>query len=313
MIQPARAQTRPAEVPDPPVLKRLVLELGDNTSLTLVQIPAGKFQMGSPAEEKDRDPSEVQHAVSITKPFYMATTPITVAQFSVFAKLSGYRTGAETQPRSVSNFDYVLEDGKLALRDVPGRSWRNTGFAQKPDHPVVNISWYDCHAFCDWLTARTGRPIRLPSEAQFEYAARAGSTTTYPWGDNLDDGKSLANLADASQKKLQPNALPLARFGAWDDGFAYTSPVQTYKPNKFGLYDMTGNVWQWCEDKFADYSPGPASDPLITGIRGTRWVMRGGSFLRSPSTARSAARLGPNPGKHFFDYGFRVIVADEKN
>ena len=266
--------------------KVLTLDLGDKLTLKLVQIPAGKFLMGSPETEKDRDQEETQHEVTISKPFYMGITHVTVDQFAAFVKDSGYKTDAEK---------------------MDGRSWRNPSFDQKGDHPVVQVSWNHAKAFCDWLSKKSGKTVVLPTEAQWEYACRAGTKTAYAWGDNPDDGKGWANAADQSLKKKLPNVPFAGKFFSWDDGFVFTSPVGSFKANTFGLYDMNGNAWQWCQDHYGDYEKGAATDP--TGAdTGSLRVLRGGSWFNLPRSCRSARRFGYDPGNRYDHIGFRVAV-----
>ena len=268
----------------------MTLDLGNKVTMKLVQIPPGEFIMGSPKTEKDRDKDETQHEVTISKPFYMGITHVTVDQFAAFVKDSGYKTDAEIGGWAEG---VEIKDGKLEFKQVDGCSWRNPSFDQKGDHPVVQISWNDAKAFCDWLSKKSGKTVVLPTEAQWEYACRAGTKTAYPWGDNPDDGKGWTNCADQSLKKKLPNA-PADSFFSWDDGFAFTSPVGSFKANAFGLYDMTGNAWQWCGDSYGDYKKGPATDPMganadyIQVLRGGSWGQRPGELpIGQPRQKRS--------------------------
>ena len=177
--------------------KELTLDLGDKVTLKLVRIPAGKFLMGSPETEKDRSTDEVQHEVTISKPFYMGVTHVTVDQYAAFAEGTGegYKTDAEEEGNSAG---IEIKAGKLGCRVWPDARGALSSFDQKGDHPVVQVSWNDAQAFCDWLSKKSGKTVCLPTEAQWEYACRAGTTTAYPWGDNPDDGKGWANCADQS-------------------------------------------------------------------------------------------------------------------
>jgi formylglycine-generating enzyme required for sulfatase activity len=271
--------------------KELSLDLGNGVSIKLVRIPAGKFLMGSPNTEKDRCEYEgPQHELTISKPFFMGMTHVTVDQFAAFVKDSGHRTDAE----GIAN----------------GEWWRKPRFDQKGDHPVVNVSWNDAKSFCDWLSKRSGKKVCLPTEAQWEYACRAGTKTAYPWGNNPDDGKGWANCADQTLKKTLSGAADGREFFSWDDGFAFTSPVGSFKVNAFGLYDMTGNAWQWCADRFSDYKNGAALGPTGADTVTFR-VLRGGSCRIVPALCRSAARDG-SPPVRWSDYiGFRVAVVAE--
>jgi formylglycine-generating enzyme len=303
--------------------KELTLDLGNKVTLKLVRIPAGKFTMGSTDEEKkaavkeavaagmpeaaasDFFNGEIQHEVTISKPFYLGITHVTVDQFAAFVKNSGYKTDAEKEG---SSWGMEIKDGQLVGKKMAGCSWRNPSFDQKGDHPVVQVSWNDAQAFCAWLSKKSGKTVKLPAEAQWEYACRAGTKTAYPWGDNPDDGKGWANCADQSLKKKWPNAPAELTFFSWDDGFVFTSPVGTFKANAFGLYDMIGNAWQWCQDRYGDYDKGAATDP--TGAKkGDTRVRRGGSWYALPVRCRSAIRsAGLDSENRRVDFGFRVAV-----
>jgi len=273
------------------------LDLGNEVKMKLVQISAGKFTMGSPETEKDRGKDEVQHEVTISKPFYMGVTHVTVDQFAAFVKDSGYKTDAEKDGWS---FGFEIKDGTIAAKKMDGCSWRNPSFDQKGDHPVVQVSWNDAKAFCDWLSKKSGKTVQLPTESQWEYACRAGTKTAYPWGDDPDKGKGWANCADQSLKKKIPNETIITYFFRWDDGFVLTSPVGSFKANAFGLYDMIGNAWEWCSDRYGDYDKGAGT--------GAGFVLRGGCWDGNPQGCRSARRGVGTPGRRCFDFGFRVSV-----
>lgn len=302
--------------------KELSLVLGDKVTLKLVQIPAGKFLMGIPEEEERAVVKEavaagipevlvsdlywnaVQHEVTISKPFYMGITHVTVDQFAAFVKDSGYKTDAEKDGRSVGS---EIKDGKIGFKMMNGCSWRNPSFDQKGDHPVVQVSWNDAKAFCDWLSKKSGKTVVLPTEAQYEYACRAGTKTAYPWGDNPDDGNGWANCSDQSLKKKIPNQQHWPFF-SWDDGYAFTSPVGSFKRNALGLYDLIGNAWQWCEDSNGHHDQGPVTDPTGAADGITR-VLRGGSWLVGSCQCHSARRMVRPPNGLSDDAGFRVALA----
>jgi len=291
---------------DPPATqpaKELTLDLGNEVSLKLALIPAGKFLMGSP------ETNVVQHEVTNSKPFYMGITHVTVDQFAAFVKDGGYKTTAERQGYSLAS---ETSYGRLGGKYVDGCSWRNPSFDQKGDHPVVQVSWDDARAFCDWLSKKSGKTVVLPTEAQWEYACRAGTTTAYPWGDNPDDGKGWANCADQSLKEKLPNAQIELTFFNWDDGYVFTSPVASFKPNAFGLYDMIGNAWEWCQDRYDvngdDVGKGAQTDP--TGPDAGKFrVVRGGFWGSGPVDCHSARRQWRGPFSRFAGLGFRVVVA----
>ena len=168
-----------------------------------------------------------------------------------------------------------IRNGQIVIKAI---SWRDPGFDQQGSHPVVQVTWDDAKAFCDWLSKKSGKTVVLPTEAQWEYACRAGTKTAYPWGDNPDDGKGWANCADQTLKKELTNT-EYPCFG-WEDGFVYTSPVANFNANAFGLYDMIGNAKQWCDDKLT-----------LDGHVGVDFrVVRGASWLSCPSECRSAYR-----------------------
>ena len=162
------------------------------------------------------------------------------------------------------------------------------GFEQTDEHPVVNVSWNDAVAFCKWLNRKEGKTYRLPTEAEWEYACRAGTTTRYYSGDDPETLAKVGNVADAALK---------AKFPDWqytikaNDGYVFTAPVGKFTPNAFGLYDMHGNAWQWCTDWYGAeyYARSPIDDP--TGPdSGAVHVLRGGSWFVRPFFSRSATR-----------------------
>ncbi len=303
-ISTTQAKPQPSDTSSVSGTKELTLDLGNKVTMKLVQIPAGKFLMGSPETEKVRENNEVQHAVTISKPFYMGITHVTVDQFAEFVKDSGYKSDAEKEGWSLG---IEIKDGKFNLKKVNGCSWRKPSFEQKGNHPVVQVSHSDGKAFCDWLSKKSGKTVVLPTEAQWEYACRAGTKTAYPWGDNPDDGKGWANCADQSLKKQLPNAPAAWIFFTWDDRSVFTVPVGSFKANAFGLYDMIGNVYQWCQDGYGDYEKGAVSDPTGTDAASLR-VLRGGSWSDGPANCRSANRNRRENGIRGDHFGFRVAA-----
>jgi formylglycine-generating enzyme required for sulfatase activity len=265
--------------------------------MALIEIKAGTFTMGTPAEEAGHwDDEGPPHKVTLTKGFYVGVHHVTVGQFRKFVEAANSKTEAEAGDGA-----YVW-DGKAWSKDA-NANWKTPGFAQADDHPVVCVSWNDAQAFIKWLSKKEGKSYRLPTEAELEYCCRAGTTTAYPWGDNPDDGKGWANCPDLTAKKKFPT---LTTFN-WRDGFVYTSPVGSFKPNAFGLYDMIGNAWQWCGDRLGKYPTDPQADP--TGdANGTARVLRGGSWSGNPRYCRSGYRTSNGPAERFNDFGFRVVL-----
>ena len=278
----------------------LVLDLGGEVSLKLVRVPAGKFTMGSPKTERKHSKTESPlREVTISRDFYMSRCEITRGQFAEFAKATEFNTQAETD-----GWAYAW-DGKKWDK-IKGASWRKVGHEQTDDHPVVCVTWSDAVAFCKWLGGKTGRTVRLPTEAEWEYACRAGKQTIFSWGDTLAEGKGVCNVADQTAKKQfrRWNVFP------WEDGYVFTAPVGSFKPNAFGLYDMHGNVWEWCSDWYGrDYSKAGKVDP--TGPETGRYrVIRGGSWMSSAPVVRSAYRRKCDMRGFFCDniVGIRVVV-----
>jgi formylglycine-generating enzyme len=292
------------------VRQQMSLDLGDGLTLKLVEIPAGKFLMGSPETEQGRKTKdETQHEVTISKPFYMGVYLVTVDQFGQFVKETRYETDAEQEGFS---YGHDIKEGKIQYRRedfaIKGCDWRNPSIEQKGNCPVVQMSWNDSKAFCDWLAKKSGRIVTLPTEAQYEYACRAGTTTAYPWGESPDDGQGWANVGDQTYKNTIENAPANAVYFNWDDGYAFTAAVGSFKPNAFGLYDMIGNVWEWCADWYAPFTKEPVTDP--TGpATGKNTVAHGGSYIDPPRMCRCAARGKDGPKARGTMGGFRVVVS----
>jgi formylglycine-generating enzyme required for sulfatase activity len=270
--------------------------------MKLALIPPGTFMMGSPKTEAGRDADETQHPVTLSKPFMMAIYDVTTPQFSQFVAAEKYQTDAEKRGHAVRWRDREYEESATQV----GASWRNPGFQQGDDHPVVCVSMNDAEKFCQWLTQKEGKTYRLPTEAEWEYACRAGTQSAYVWGNDAKDGKDWANCVDQTAKKT------FAKWTAfqWDDGFVYTSPVRKFKPNAFGLYDMIGNVWQWCADWYTGLTDQAVTDPLGERLKlsMTTHVLRGGAWNSAPSFARSATRVADGANGSGYNTGFRVVL-----
>jgi formylglycine-generating enzyme required for sulfatase activity len=282
-------------------------EYTNTIGMKLKRIEAGAFTMGSPDGEEGRFGNEgPQHQVTITQPFYLGAYPVTKGQFAAFVKDANYKTEAETDGKG--GWGYNAATRKFEGPD-PKYTWPGTGWAQTDDHPVVNVSWNDAVKFCEWLSKKEGRVYELPTEAEWEYACRAGTATRFWCGDKDDDLQGNANLADASLKaKLDADTYKSFVFQPWDDGFPFTSPVGKFNPNPWGLYDMHGNVWQWIADWYGQYEKGSFKDPKGPNS-GEFHIPRGGSWHDDPRFCRSANRFDFEPGLPVSGViGFRVVL-----
>ncbi|MFC1597760.1 SUMF1/EgtB/PvdO family nonheme iron enzyme [Planctomycetota bacterium] len=279
----------------------------DSIGMEMVLIPPGEFMMGSTEEEiaelsKEGEeegwldeytarciPSEgPRHKVGITKPFSLAAHEVTVGQFRAFVEDIDYKTTAEGDGKG--GWARFVADGELKWEQRPEFNWRNTGYEQTDQHPTVNVSWNDAVAFCEWLSKKEGKTYRLPTEAQWEYASRSGSTTRWCFGDNA---------ADMTQY-------------AWYSGNKAGVPhtVGGKLPNAFALYDMHGNLGEWCSDRFSEdyYGSSPENDPEgpASGEHGR--VVRGGNFGNQAWAIRSAHRSMYQPNLPRLYIGFRPVM-----
>jgi serine/threonine-protein kinase len=266
--------------PRRPAPQPATLDWTNAAGLSFQLIPAGSFLMGSPegTGEADEHPA---HAVTFPRPFFLARTPVTVAQFRRFVEATGYRTEAEQGGGA------TVPVGGGLLNQQADASWRNPYFKQSDADPVVCVTWNDAQAFVAWLNASEGTKVyRLPTEAEWEYACRAGATTAFSYGD------------DAEQMFLHGWCAPFAA--------GQTHPVAEKRPNAWGLFDMHGNVWQWCQEVYHPeaYRGAAVGTPAPDEAR----VQRGGAWSAPASTARSAFRMRNNPSLRQADFGFRVLA-----
>ena len=239
--------------------------LRNSLGMEFVLIPAGTFKMGSPLDEPFRAESEIQHQVAISRPFYMQTTEVTLKQWKAVMgkRLFSYRKGADNMP-------------------------------------VASVCWLDCIKFVKKLNALNEGRYRLPTEAEWEYSCRAGSFSTYTWGDTIDCSRAM--YANNSLKAKECLDYVKSK-GLNTDTRA---PVMSYKPNAWGLYDMHGNVWEWCQDWYGDYTVSPIFDPCGPDS-GTMKVRRGGSWFKYGHYCRSANRNYGHPASRYDTTGFRLV------
>ena len=297
----------------------------------MVVVPSGNYRMGSPRDRALTESEGPRHEVRISDAFAVARFEITRGQFAAFVKESGY-TAFEGKGCS------ILKHDDLNWVDDDSKDWRNPGFEQGDDHPVVCISWDDAKAYANWISKKTGKNFRLLSEAEWEYAALAGSRNLRPWGDDEKAACQHANVWDETYQKER--GLPRRadtgyrnqgagtgpRFrdqeidplkqkkGDWfleshwcADSYSFTSPVGKFSPNAYGLHDMIGNAWEWVEDCLNFTYLGAPNDgsPWQSGNCDLR-VLRGGAWTSVPAEARAVQRLFRLKSLRRADVGFRI-------
>ncbi len=289
----------------------------------MVVVPAGSFVMGSTAEERAREkvpkPPKVpfdfarfeqpQHAVTFRKPFAIGRYEVSRGEYARFVAETGHPTGPSCWAWNAKSDNYAEMAGWVVQQ---AKSWRDPGFAQTDDHPVVCVDFADANAFARWLSKTTGHAYRLPTEAEWEYAARAGTSTTRSWGNDIDASCKFANVADDSLAAVHPRPKNYDDFTPFkcDDGIVFTAPVNSFVPNSFGVYNMLGNAAEWIDDCFHESYDGAPTD-------GSAWrdnkcqlgvVVRGGSWFSFPWTVRSAHRVrGQNLETRYGATGFRLV------
>ena len=243
-------------------------------------IPAGKFQMGNMAGDVDEHPIHTVHLDA----FYIDVHEVTNAQYLQFVESTGY-----SPPNGTG---YTAKYGVLDYNYQP---WSDSKFNQ-PEQPVTNVTWFDAVAYCRW------KGKRLPTEAEWEKAALGNlAGTKYPWGNNEPDNRS-ANFSDI-------NTTFEWRSPSVNDGFVFTSPVKSFVPNGYGLFDMAGNVWEWCADWYdvSYYAESDAKNPKGPET-GERRVLRGGAWYRASHSLRTAERVSDYPDSSLNVVGFRCAM-----
>ena len=257
-------------------LARLALDLGSGVTMSLLPIPPGGFVMGDANGFPDERPLTV---VSIPRPFYMGEFEVTNAQF------------AQLDPSHDSGY----MEGRFKDRYTRGTP------VNAPEQPVVRVSWNQALAFCEWLSKKTGRRCTLPTEAQWEYACRAGTATPFSFGDKKPGLRDVGNFSDATLRRwnwgrVEPD---------YSDGASFSIAGGRYKPNAWGLHDMHGNVAEWCLSAYKPYPYDPKDgrdDPTIAGHK----VLRGGSWNDTLRYSRSGHRWRYWAYQPAYNVGFRV-------
>jgi formylglycine-generating enzyme required for sulfatase activity len=275
----------------------------------MVVVPPGVFQMGGSGGEEGRPEGPVR-AVRIGYSFAVGRREISNAEYARFINDSGHPVSRECR-------SYDRTANTVSVK--PENTFRNPGDgagAGAPNMPAVCVSWTDAKAYTTWLSRKTGHAYRLLSEAEWEYAASAGSSATYPWGDDAKNGCRYANTLDQNAERVGTlPAFSTAKPGealqtaGCDDGFAGAAPVGSLRPNAFGLYDMTGNVWEWVEDCYvAPYATDAPSDGRANQVAGPcpRRSVRGGSWITVPFRNRPAWRGRDPEDLVTWIFGFRV-------
>ena len=246
----------------------LTLHLNAKVTLDLVPIPAVPVQ-------------------------WLGRTPVTMQQFPAFVEATGYRTDAENHagngPGRVGGHGWKSKRHRFEGW-WPQYTWRSAGWPLTDEHPVSNASWNDAYAFCRWLSSKTGRAVRLPTDAEWERATRAGTTTVYFTGDSPASLEGYANVSDQSARRALGDAAGGSGVFPFDDGYPFTSPVASFRPNPWGLYDMLGDVFEWCS---------VAGVPTVCGC----------SYNDGPDMCREAGReRHAQPYSRYAHFGFRVMA-----
>ena len=261
----------------------------------MIVLPAGSFEMGSPAFEAGRDDDEGPvHSVTIHEPFAAGVYEVTRGEFRRFVEETGHEMADTCR---------TYQDGVWEYRE--GFGWLRPGYGQDDSHPVVGVRWNDAKAYVRWLSGRTGQPYRLMSESEWEYAARGGEGAARHWGNDPADACEFANGGDQTTRERYPEwkwPIHLCR-----DGYPNTAPVGSLKPNQMGLHDMLGNAAEWVEDCWNNgYAGAPSTGAAREDGNCIKRVVRGGSWSNNPRYLRSASRGTLATVARYCILGFRV-------
>lgn len=274
----------------------------NSLGMEMVPIPVSTFEMGASTRVSERP----IHSVQLTNRILMARFEVTVRQFRNFVEDTGYKTDAEQSGKGGKHLPAPYSE----LLESPEYVWSSPGFEQSEDHPVVQVSWNDARAFCEWLSQKEKQTYRLPTEAEWEHACRGGSTTRWNYGEELDSYPTYANLRDVS---LAQRYNLISSLEPKSDEQIYTAPVGSFLPNGFGLYDAHGNVREWCSDYYSTeyYAKSPPANPPGP-TKGSTRVNRGGSYLERLDFMRCSHRGFDLPSTARSDLGFRVVCEQDK-
>ena len=288
----------------------------------MTRIKAGEFMMGPTASAsawikantglQDWTLSSKAFPATISNDFYIAKHETTVAQYRAFVEDTDFLTLADR-----GHFPITWDRENKIWARQPGYSWVKPDFDQEEDYPVVCLSWGDANAYCEWLTLKAreagkiedGWVYRLPTEQEWEYAARAGGTSVYVWGDDPNEARGYANVLDATPKP-DGEELVSPHFDS-EDGFAYTAPVGKFKPNPNGLYDIQGNAWEWCINDYFDY-PGCNTSNKFLSKEYKYKVLKGGSWDNYMGSFAVTLRRVEKPWFASDTTSFRVVLTKEE-
>lgn len=308
-------------------------ELIENSlGMKFVLVPAGEFLMGSDASPeslsrdfpqysidrlKDLGDEAPVHLVKLTRAFFLGQHEVTVGQFRRFIQASGYQPESIADGSGGYGYNPTYDPANSKSGDAfegrdPKYSWLNPGFVQGDDEPVLNVSWGDAVAMTRWLSQVEGKRYRLPTEAEWEYACRAGSKSHYDNGNDPQQLPKVANVFDIDSTKNWPQWKAYAV--QTSDGYPFTSPVGSFAPNAFGLHDMVGNAWEWVSDRYQQdyYAASPINNPPGPDT-GSRRVRRGGSWHTWPLYARCSYRNINTEASRYPLLGMRLLrEVDEK-
>lgn len=290
--------------------------------VVLRYVPEGSYEMGLRSENPRFNEQIPSHHVKITQAFLVSEYEVSRGQYAEFVRATGHgATGLCEYYNPVAQGVFTDRDEALQLRahlaqksPVDGAAeevsltygWSRTGMEQADTHPVVNVTWFDAVAFCKWLSNERGRRFRLPTEAEWEYACRAGSEGDFDFGGDVVAFRRRANIKDRSLQPYLPREFE--NEPSEGDGYAFTCPCGSFGPNSFRIFDMHGNVREWCSDWYdADYyRKSTVADP--SGPAAGKWrVVRGGGWRSEPASCVSGMRSFADPREGRLDIGFRVV------
>jgi sulfatase modifying factor 1 len=289
----------------------------NSIGIKLALVPAGELMMGSTIDISLPKHDEARHRISITQSFFIGVYEVTLGEFEEFYRAANYETRWQAQG-TMAAIGLMPKAGKMT-DDISGQylpwSWGHP--AQTARHPVVEVSWNDATAFCEWLSHKELKKYRLPTEAEWEYACRGGTASRFANGDEFERLVEVGNVADRMYREQYVNNdghiptkgdVPAFRVIAASDGFPFSAPVGQFNPNQFGLYDMHGNAAEWCADWYDSeyYLKSPLRDPPGPAT-GTLKVIRGGSWGASVRKCRSGHRDCRDPAARSCSVGFRIV------